>query len=118
MYRIKLQDAQKAWDAISGGYSGGQVRFSVSFILGPEADGVGGMISSSTADMGGLIANGEGTAAGWPNTDAEGPRLKPKFGKFAGGCGLAPAPPDGVVGAAPLLNSAHRGHFRLVSAEA
>jgi len=48
------------------GYIMDHVRFNVSLILGPEADGVGGMISSSTAiaDMGGLVASGEGTAAG------------------------------------------------------
>jgi hypothetical protein len=60
------------------------VRFNVSFILGPDADGV---ISSSMAmaDIGGLVASGEGTAAGWPNAPAEGPRLKPRFGRFAAG---------------------------------
>ena len=90
---------------------------SVSFIFGPETDGVWGMISSSSADMGGLIASGEGTAAGCPNEVADGPRLKPRLGKFAGGCGVAPGTAaDGVAGAAPLLNSAQRGHFRLVSA--
>lgn len=66
------------------------------------------------ADMGGLVASGEGTAAGWPNAVAEGPRLKPRFGRFAAGSGVGPEP-DGVAGAAPLLNSAQRGHFRLVS---
>jgi len=74
------------------------------------------MISSSVAmaDMGGLVASGEGTAAGWPNAVVEGPRLKPRFGRFAAGSGVGPDP-DGVAGAAPLLNSAQRGHFRLVS---
>lgn len=69
------------------------------------------MTSSSIADMGGLVASGEGTAVGCPKT-LEGPRLNPKLGRLAGGCGLET---DGVVGAVPLLNSAHRGHLRFVS---
>lgn len=73
-------------------------------------------LSMTIADMGGLVAKGEGTAAGNPNDVLEGPRLKPRFGGKAGG-GLV-AEPDGVgaVGAVPLLNSAQRGHFRFVSA--
>lgn len=92
------------------------VRFNVSFILGPAADGVPPMISSSIADMGGLVANGDETATGCPNEGPEGPRLNPRFGRLATGGGLVAEPdPDGVAGTAPLLNSAHRGHFRLVS---
>jgi len=86
------------------------VRFNVNLILGPDVDGVR---PSSIADMGGLVASGEGTAAGWPKMVLEGPRLKPKFGRLAVGGGLE-ADPEGVVGAAPLLNSAQRGHFRFV----
>lgn len=90
-------------------------RFKVNLIFGPEPLGVGGTRSSSSmADIGGLMANGEGTAAGKPNEALEGPRLNPRFGKFpvAGG-GLVADP--GVGGAVPLLNSAQRGHFRFVS---
>lgn len=76
------------------------------------------VVSSSIADIGGLVARGEGTAAGKPN-DAEGPRLKPRFGIFVvtpdGGGPEAEGP--GVAGAVPLLNSAHRGHLRFVSNE-
>jgi len=66
--------------------------------------------------MGGLVAKGDDTAAGKPNAALEGPRLKPRLGRFAVGGGLV-AEPDGVggVGAVPLLNSAQRGHFRFVS---
>lgn len=67
--------------------------------------------------MGGLLAKGEGTAAGNPNAALEGPRLKPRLGKFAVVEGRLVAEPDAAepVGAVPLLNSAHRGHFRFVS---
>jgi len=87
------------------------VRLRVSFNLG-AAPG----ISSSSADMGGLVARGEGTAAGKPK-GIEGPRLNPRFGRFAVVGGGLVAGPDwvGVTGAVPLLNSAQRGHFRLVS---
>lgn len=91
-----------------------QCFFSVSLILGPvESDGRAGSLSS-IADTGGLVASGDGTAAGNPK-DVLGPLLKPRFGKLAGG-GLV-AVPDEVdgTGAAPLLNSAQRGHLRLVS---
>ena len=67
------------------------------------------------ADMGGLVAKGDGTAAGKPNVAVEGPRLKPRLGRFAVvGGGLVA---DGVegVGTVLLLNSAQRGHLRLVS---
>lgn len=90
-------------------------RFNVNLIFGPEPLGVEGTTSSSSmADTGGLMANGEGTAAGKPNAELEGPRLNPRLGKLpvAGGGLLAP---PGVGGAVPLLNSAHRGHFLLVS---
>lgn len=67
------------------------------------------------ADMGGLVANGDGTAAGKPNVAAEGPRLKPRLGRFAVvGGGLAAEGVEGV-GTVLLLNSAQRGHLRLVS---
>lgn len=96
-----------------------QLRFKVSLILGPDPDGVGGIMSLSMtiADIGGLVAKGEGTAAGNPNGVLEGPRLKPRFdGKVAEAGGGLVAEPDGVgaVGAVPLLNSAQRGHFRFV----
>ena len=92
------------------------VRFRVSLIFGFAIDGVDGIPSSSMADMGGLVANGDGTAAGNPNAAPEGPRLNPNVGNPEGG-GLV-AEPDGmgVVGPVPLLNSAQRGHFRFVSA--
>ena len=76
-------------------------------------------LSMTIADIGGLVAKGEGTAAGNPNDVLEGPRLKPRFGgKPAEAGGGLVAEPDGVgaVGAVPLLNSAQRGHFRFVSA--
>jgi len=65
------------------------------------------------ADIGGLVAKGDGTAAGNPNVAAEGPLLNPRLGRFAGVGGLV-ADCEGV-GAVPLLNSAQRGHLRLVS---
>ena len=70
--------------------------------------------TSSMADMGGLVAKGDGTAAGNPNAALEGPRLKPRLGRFAVVEGGLVAEPD-CAGAVPLLNSAHRGHFRFVS---
>jgi len=91
------------------------VLLSINLILGAEPLGVPGMASrsSSMADMGGLVAKGDGTAAGNPNAAAEGPRLKPRLGRFAVVGGGLVAEPDGV-GAVPLLNSAQRGHFRFV----
>ena len=88
------------------------VRFSVNFNFG-----AGASASSSWADMGGLVARGEGTAAGKPNDATEGPRLNPRLGKFAVvGGGLVAEPAGvGVTGAVPLLNSAQRGHLRFVS---
>ena len=76
------------------------------------------LVSSTIPETGGLVARGDGTATGKPN-DAEGPRLKPRFGKFgvAGGGGLvADVDVDGTA-VVPLLNSAQRGHLRLVSTE-
>lgn len=69
------------------------------------------------ADIGGLVARGDGTAAGKPKEVFGGPRLKPRFGRAeVGGGGLAREPAGaGVIGAVPLLNSAQRGHFRFVS---
>jgi len=64
-------------------------------------------------DMGGLVARGDGTA-GKPNEDVEGPRLKPRLGKFGVVGGGLVADVEEVEGAVPLLNSAHRGHLRLV----
>lgn len=89
----------------------------VSFIFGLDPDGVGGIESSSMAiaDIGGLVASGEGTAAGNPKALMEGPRLKPRFGRLLLGGGGLVAELEGVAGAVPLLNSAHRGHLRLVS---
>jgi hypothetical protein len=67
------------------------------------------------ADMGGLVAKGDGTAAGNPNVAVEGPRLNPRLGRFVVvGGGLVADEPD-AVGAVPLLNSAQRGHLRFVS---
>lgn len=83
---------------------------SVSLSLGAA----GGLnVSSGTADIGGLVANGEETG-GKPK---DCPRLK--VGLVALGATAEGADVDavGVMGAAPLLNSAHRGHLRLVSAE-
>jgi len=73
--------------------------------------------------MGGLVAKGDGTAAGNPKErllpPIGGPRLKPKFANpgAVGGGGLV-AEVDGVRegGTVPLLNSAQRGHLRFVSA--
>jgi hypothetical protein len=92
----------------------------VSLIFGAElAEGVAGTMSlSSKADTGGLVARGDGTAAGKPKEFC-GPLLNPKLGKFGvagvGGFGIED---EGVAGVGPLLNSAHRGHFRLVSVKA
>ena len=69
--------------------------------------------SSIGPDMGGLVARGDGTATGNPN-EVEGPRLKPRLGKFGVVGGGLVADPEG---AGPLLNSAHRGHLRLVSVD-
>jgi len=92
------------------------VRFSINLIFGAEPLGVPGTASrSSMADMGGLVAKGDGTAAGNPNVAVEGPLLNPRLGKFAvvGGGGLVAEGVEGV-GTVLLLNSAQRGHLRLV----
>lgn len=105
-------------------------RLSVSLIFGADAveeEGVPGantlLLSSSIASIGGLVANGDGTAAGNPNDERPlpptgGPRLKPKFvnPEVVGGGGLV-AEAEGVRGGGtvPLLNSAQRGHLRFVS---
>jgi hypothetical protein len=67
--------------------------------------------------MGGLAASGDGTATGNPKAVFVGPLLKPRLGKFVVAGGGLVADPEGVdgTGAVPLLNSAQRGHFRLVS---
>jgi len=86
--------------------------FSESLILGPEPDGVGGIMSTfSSAETGGLVARGEGTA-GNPN-GVVGPRLNPRLGKFGVAAGVVAVPEVPVV-ALGVLNSAHFGHFRLV----
>jgi hypothetical protein len=72
--------------------------------------------SFTIPDMGGLVASGEGTATGNPNEDVDGPRLNPRLGKFGVVGGGLVADVEGAEGAVPLLNSAHRGHFRFVSA--
>ena len=66
-----------------------------------------GLAVSSAAVV--LAARGEGA-----NGAAEGPRLNPKLGVFAVGGGGLVAEVE-ATGAAPLLNSAQRGHLRLVS---
>lgn len=77
--------------------------------------------SSSIAVIGGLVARGEETATGWPNAVLPPGRPNPpRIGGIVadGGGGLAIEPePDGVgaAGTVPLLNSAQRGHLRLVS---
>jgi len=83
------------------------VRFNVNLILGAE-----GAASSSMAERGGLVARGEETAAGNPNELAPG-RLNPSP---PNPCEALAAEVEGVggTGAVPLLNSAQRGHLRLV----
>jgi len=74
------------------------------------------LASSTIPETGGLVARGDGTATGKPKEDVEGPRLKPRFGKFCvadGGGLVADVDPDGT-GVVPLLNSAQRGHLRFV----
>ena len=67
------------------------------------------------------MAREEGIPTGKPNDDVGGPRLKPKLGRLAvAGGGLEAEEVAGVegTGTVPQLNSAHRGHLRLVSVEA
>jgi hypothetical protein len=76
------------------------------------ADGVDRPASpSSKADIGGLVARGDGTAVGNPKLALLPARLNPRLDMFGVGGGLVAL----VDGAVPLLNSAQRGHFRLVS---
>ena len=71
---------------------------------------------SSIAKTGGLVASGDGTAAGKPKLDTEGPLLKPRFGRFGVAGGLvADVAAVTEPGIDPLLNSAQRGHLRFVS---
>lgn len=88
----------------------------MSLILG-ALDGVMEGSTSSIADTGGLVARGDGTAALKPKDAFCDGLLKPLKCDPPGvaGGGLVA---DGVAGTggAPLLNSAHRGHLRLVSA--
>lgn len=76
---------------------------------------LGEPVSSTIPDMGGLVARGDGTAVGKPNEEVDGPRLKLRLGKFGVAGGGLVAKVEGAEGAVPLLNSAHRGHLRLVS---
>jgi hypothetical protein len=78
---------------------------------------VGAGVGSSPPmpDTGGLVASGEGTAAGKPNVGASAPRLNPRLGRFGvPGAGGLTAEPVGVEGPG-VLNSAQRGHLRFVS---
>lgn len=82
----------------------------VSLIFGADPEGVGGISesTSSIADTGGLVAKGEGT--GMPKPDLLNPlRLDVMGGGLVADAGAA------GTGATPLLNSAQRGHLRLVS---
>jgi hypothetical protein len=93
-----------------------QDLFKVNFSLGAAEGPVFGELASSTIpDIGGLVARGDGTATGKPKAEADGPRLNPRFGKFGVVGGGLVAEVEGAAGAVPLLNSAHRGHLRLVS---
>lgn len=77
-------------------------------------------MSSSIADIGGLVARGEGTAAGKPKLAARLKLMGPTLLADAGGGGLEADPAGGGgIGppAAPVLNSAQRGHFLLVSGD-
>ena len=88
----------------------------MSLSLGAALEGTDGS-TLSIADTGGLVARGDGTAALKPKEAfCEGLLNPPKPDPpgVAGG-GLVPVGVAGT-GGAPLLNSAQRGHFRLVSA--
>ena len=74
-------------------------------------------IPGTIPDIGGLVARGDGTAAGNPNEAVEGPRLNPRLGKFGVAGGGLVADVDGAEDVVLLLNSAHRGHLRLVSVD-
>jgi hypothetical protein len=85
----------------------------VSLIFGADPEGVGGIIESmsSIADTGGLVAKGEGTGA--PKPDRLNPLRLDILGVMGGGL-VADAEAE-ATGTVPLLNSAQRGHLRLVS---
>ena len=92
--------------------------FKVNFNFGPPVcDEEPISSSTSMADTGGLVASGEGTAAGKPKA---GPRLKPippgggGLVTLAGPALLLAGVGTGIGGVA-LLNSAHLGHLRFVS---
>lgn len=96
-------------------------RFRVSFSLGPAE---GASVPSSIADIGGLVAKGEGTAAaklGFRSADTPSAGLANPAGDDA--LGTRGEDTDGPPltlgvsggGAVPELNSAQRGHLRLVS---
>lgn len=89
---------------------------SVNFIFGPEPEGVPGTVrsTSSIADTGGLVAKGEGTGAPKPRAPlALLNPLKLDIPAELGG-GLVTDVGVAGTGAVPLLNSAQRGHLRLV----
>jgi hypothetical protein len=93
----------------------------VSLILGTDVAGAGVGVGSSPAmpDTGGLVARGDGTAAGKPKVLRATPRLNPRFGRFGVPGTTAGVPggatdPGGVEGPG-VLNSAQRGHLRFVS---
>ena len=88
----------------------------MSLSLGAEPEGAREGSVSSTADTGGLVARGDGPAALNPKEAFCKGLLNPLKLDPPGVAGGVVA--DGVAGTggAPLLNSAQRGHFRLVSA--
>lgn len=67
--------------------------------------------------IGGLVAKGEETATGCLKAEPGRPKPLRLIGSVAEGGGGLVIEPEGVdgVGTFPLLNSAQRGHFRLVS---
>jgi hypothetical protein len=100
---IIIQSAEKVLGACHHSFFLPSVNFS--FGAGcdePAAEGL--RESPGTADIGGLVASGEetdGSANDWP--------------LLRGGLPADPVGTEGVMGAAPLLNSAQRGHLRFVS---
>ena len=104
---------------------------SVSLIFGapPPSVGVAGpsypsSLIASDDDTGGLVASGEGTAAGCPNAlGARRPAISGLSAKLTlgvGGAAVGLVADAGVptAGGAPELNSAQRGHLRFVSVRA
>lgn len=90
----------------------------VNFIFGAELDGAIASCSSiPIADNGGLVAKGEGTAAPYENDALGAGRLNPLRPGTPGviGGGLVAEVGGTGRGGVPLLNSAQRGHLRLVS---